>query len=344
MLRDHKKALKSKLTEETDPDTKKRIQIALNKLEAGKTYAIESHLPNLSIALRTGKDTTLRVGENVVKSALQEVASLAAGGAIWEIRDAYANPYEYTFMERLQRLFLAILDKLRGLTFVRFAKELALEIFNAVLGFLKSTFKSIGHFFSLLGKAVLQVWESICDYCTGKIKSFSDLVTVVTKSLSAVGFGFLAIALEKQLIAIGIPTPIAAIMAAAFAGLGITLINKILDGGIEGLVFAITSAFSGAEAARLRYESIAEYCDEILPKIVEEREKFQKMVDAYYAERANIFAYSFSEIRSSVAAKDSLKLLASLESLNKAYGRTLGWSTQEEFDEMMVNSHRPFIL
>jgi hypothetical protein len=346
-LKQRSKFLEKKAARTSDCDKKKRIhdeikriKIAQKKLTPGKTASTDSFSPYTAVVKQTVHDTALRTGENIAKSALSEIALFAAGGTMWEIRDSFTNPQEFTIWDRVKRLFLSIIEKLSDLAIIRLTREATHEIFNILLGILKSTFKSIGHLLSALGKAVDQVWESICDYISGKIKSYTELVAIITKAFFAVGIAVLAAMLEKQLSSYGIPTDISGIISAALAGFLIVFTSK----GIDTLVFTLTSAFSKAEAAKHRREQIAEYCAEILPKIIDEREHFNKVVRAYYKERSAILGSAYIQMQNALAVNSTQKLLASLESINNVYGKTLGWSSQEEFDEMMYDENHVFVL
>ena len=43
----------------------------------------------------------------------------------------------------------------------------------------------------------------------------------------------------------------------------------------------------------------------------------------------------FHDFKSALSSRDTVKTFMALETLNQAFGCTLGWKTEEEFDEMM---------
>lgn len=316
-----------------DPAVRERAQVALQKLQAGKTQAGDSFSPYTAIAKQTASDAATRVGEKVGQGILYQVGGMAVGGAIWELKDAMAHPGASTLWERVKRLFMTLFGKLHECAVVRTTREASLEAFTMILGVLKNSFKSFGAFLTMLGKSANNVWESLCDYFSGKISSFSELVAIIAKGLVTVGIGSLAILLEQKLSVLGVPTLLGGLMAAALAGVTIALINK----GIDAIVFALVSAFSSVAAAKSRREEIAAVCAEMIPQLVADRENFQKLVDAYYAKRTATLSAAFSQLHATHAVQDVQAILCSLESINQAFGTTLGWKTQEEFDSMMLD-------
>lgn len=340
MYEEHKKTLESMIAQETDPERQKQITVALQKLRPGKTNAKDAYSPYVTVVTQTGKDAAARIGTNVGNTLLYETGSFVVGGAVWEIRDAYAHPDQMSIWKRIKRLFLAVFEKLKASSIIRTGREVGLEVFNLFLGILQSSFKSLKGFISLLGKSASQVWESICDYFSGKIKSFSELVSVVSKAFISVGIGFIAVSIEQKLTALGLPAPLGGLLAAALAGVAIVFANRSID----ALLFSATSMFSPVAAAKIRREKITALCTEMIPQLIADRERFQQVVDKYYANRKALFSCAFADLHSSLASNDTQKIYASLESINNAYGATLGWTSQEEFDTFMLDEDTVFTL
>ncbi|MBB5144329.1 hypothetical protein [Desulfovibrio intestinalis] len=322
------------------PDTDNHsILSSLVEKTGGTNGIVGKVLPHASIMIQAGSDAANRVGGRVGAVLLSELAGLVVGGAIWELRDAHANPEGMEITDRIKRLFTISVDKLKKSGVLRCGREISLEVMNLLLGLLSSVCASLKGLLQLLGKGLRQVWDSICDYISGKIPSFTTLVSTVAKVLSAVGIGTLALLLEEKLTLLGLPSLISGLLAAALAGVAIVFANR----GIDALVFSLTSAFSQAKAAKLRYEKIAAYCEEIIPKLIESRENFEKMVNAYYAEREAIITKSFASLKATMLTQDVVQIFHSLEEINNLFGKSLGWSTQEEFDALVL-SEKSFVL
>lgn len=291
------------------------------------------------VATQTLKDGCYRAGERAMQGILAEAGMLVIGGAIWELRDAATNPSELTIWQRFERFLGIFWKKLTTSAVVRVGKEFALEALHLLFGVLRSVFKSAGALLSTLGKGISTVWESIYGYLTGKIESFSHLVAIILKTLMTIGIGTLAFTLEQQLTALGIPGLLSGLLAAALAGLAVVFANRSIDAA----VFTLTSLFSRVQASRLRREQIEEVCREAIPRLRARREELEFSLQTYYAERAQLFENSFTSLKSALASRDSVKACMALEFLNQAFGCTLGWKTDAEFDDMM-ESGDPLVL
>lgn len=291
------------------------------------------------VAMQTVKDGVCRAGERSMQGILAEAGMLVIGGAVWELRDAATNPSELTIWQRFERFLGIFWKKLISSAVLRAGKEFALEALHLLFGVLRSVFKSAGALLSTLAKGISTVWESIYDYLTGKIESFSQLVSIILKTLTTVGIGTLAFTLEQQLTALGIPGMLSGLMAAALAGVAVVFANRSID----ATIFTLTNLFSCTEASRLRREQIEAVCREALPRLRTQRRALEASLQKYYAERTRLFRSNFTDLREALASRDSMRTCMALESLNQAFGCTLGWKTDKEFDDMM-ESEDPFIL
>lgn len=330
-----------RMARSSDPDLAARAKAALGKLRKSdisrdqtQTAAAYAH-----VAGQTLSDGVCRAGERVGKGLLAEAGLLIVGGAVWELRDAAENPSSLSVGQRFERFLGIFWKKLSATALVRCGREFALEALDILLGVLRNVFASAGRLLSTVRQGIGVVWESLCDYLTGKISSFSQLVAVILKALAAVGIGTLAVLLEQQLSLLGIPGVLSGLMAAALAGMAVVFANR----GIDAAVFTLANLFSRVEASRLRRERIEEVCREAIPRLRERREELEATLESYYRERENLFQTAFQDFREALASRDSVKAFMALESLNQAFGCTLGWKTEEEFDAMM-DSDDAFVL
>ena len=339
---DRHKANLERMANSTNTDLSARARAALSKLRkssltrdqiqtAGDAYA--------HVAMQTMKDGVCRAGERTMNGVLAEAGMLAVGGAVWELRDAAANPSGPGIWQRFERFLGIFWKKLVDGALVRTGTEFALEGLQLLLGVLRNVFKSAGALLSTIGQGISTVWESLYAYLTGKISSFSQLVAVILKTLTTIGIGTLAFALEQQLTVLGVPGILGGLLAAALAGIAVVFANRSIDAA----VFTLTSLFSRVEASRLRREQIEAVCREAIPRLRARREELESSLQTYYAERAQLFENSFTSLKSALASRDSVKTCMALESLNQAFGCTLGWKTDAEFDDMM-ESDDPFVL
>lgn len=336
----HKDALERIIKNSKDENKIALAQGALIKLEAGKTTRWESLNPNLAIAKQASHDAALRVTENIAKAIMPEVAILTVGGVIWEAKDYQADPVAMTTWERIKRFFLVLWDKISDALGLRAKKELAIEALNGLLAILKSTFKSFSAFIGTIGKAINQVWESLYNYITGKITSFSELVAVILKGITTVSIGTLAFSFEQFLTTLGIPSIIGGFVAAAFAGLAIVFANRGIDASIKSMI----SLFSAAELAKARRAEIEAFCAEALPRIIDGADELANLTTQYYADRAITLNKSFSEMEAGLAGGDAQQVLTALRSVNAAFGASIPWKDISDFDALMMDESRAFKL
>lgn len=337
----HKENLEKIITNPNNDEKKIALaKGALEKLEKGKTSRWESLNPNIAIAKQASQDMALRVGESIVKGIMPEVAALTIGGIIWEAKDYQSAPAEMTTWERIKRFFLILWDKVSTSLGLRAKKELALEAMNGVLAILKSTFKSFSAFISTIGKAISQIWESLYNYITGKISSFSELVSVILKSITAISIGTLAFSFEQFLTSMGIPSIIGGFIAAALAGLAIVFANRGIDASIKSMV----SLLSAAELAKARRAEIEAFCAEALPQIIDGADALASFTKQYYAERKADQNKSFLEMKEGLSSGNAHQVLSALRSVNTAFDASIPWKNIIEFDDLMSDDNLIFKL
>lgn len=336
----HKSNLES-MAQSADSDLATRARVALQKLrnssmrrDQTQTGAAYAHVVGQSI-----QDGVCRAGERAAKGILLEAGMLAVGGAVWELKDAAENPYSLSIWDRFKRFIGVLWKKLTDSSVLRLGKEAALEGVNMLLGALRNVFASASMLLSRIGEGIHTVWDAVYNYLTGKISSFSELVTVVLKTLTTIGIATLAYTLEQQFTVWGVPPIIGGLLAAALAGIAVVFANRAID----ATVFTLVNMFSSVEASRIRREQIEEVCREAIPRLREKREALEASLQAYYKERADLFNSSFQNLKGALSARNTAQTCMALESLNQAFGCTLGWQTEEEFDAMM-ESDDPFVL
>ena len=330
-----------RMARSSDPELAVRAEAALGKLrrsgitrEQTRTAAAYAHIAGQALG-----DGVCRAGERVGKGLLAEAGLLIVGGAVWELRDAAGHPASLTVWQRFERFLGIFWKKLSAAALVRCGREFALEALNMLLGALRNVFASAGRLLSALGQGINTVWESLYDYLTGKISSFSQLVAVVLKTLTTVGIGTLAFALEQELQALGVPGVLGGLLAAALAGVAVVFANR----GIDAAVFTLANLFSCVEVSRLRRDRIGELCREAIPCLRARREALEADLRGYYRDRESLFRSSFTDFRQALASRDSVRTFMALESFNQAFGCTLGWKTGEDFDAMMKDDD-PLVL
>jgi len=320
-----------------------KARIAIRKLVASDITSIEANNPLLASTGRFASHTGLRVADNVGKGLLADTAMMVVGGAVWEIRDGYRSEESLPVVDRIRRLLSVVWAKLNEALRQRSMAEIGHVAFDVILALVKNLVKQAGELIKTIANEARNVWTAVWRYLTDEIKSFGELVAVVLKSLTAVGIGALAVAVEAKLAAcfsFPLGDVLAGIVAAALAAVAIVVVNK----GIDGILFGIVSAARAVEAARLRREQVEALCAEALPRMIADREALSALISRHYGNRERMFSATFSELKSALTSNDDAGFLAALKQINQAFGATLGWEDGEEFNTMMLNDEKPFVL
>lgn len=85
-------------------------------------------------------------------------------------------------------------------------------------------------------------------------------------------------------------------------------------------------------------------CEEAIPRLIEDRERLQALVDSHFAERESLLDATFEDMQSAREDQDFDGFLKGLITLNDAYGKVLPWVNFEEFDEFMLDDSQTLKL
>jgi hypothetical protein len=333
VIKNLKKMAKSKDPIKAELANKALTKIEKTKNEGGVTRK-ESKSPHTTIVIETAKDFGGRTAKRASTLILAELSLFSVGGVIWEVKDEIAHPGLTPIKDRLERLVLSVWNRLNNSSNMIRKKEFALEIVTVVSGALANIFKSAKDFIKLLWEKVKEVWDAIFNYITGKITSFRDLILVIFKTFATIGLASLALALETELTALGLPSILAGILSASVLAVAIVLTCR----GLEGLVLGWVSLFSKAEVAKLRAKQVEAKCKEVLPKMIEERKALEALTKQVHDEREAILAKSFHVLNSPQGQADVNLALSALEKINIQFGASLGFQNFDKFDQMMLSN------
>ncbi len=175
------------------------------------------------------------------------------------------------------------------------------------------------------------------DFVSGNIKTLADVVSAALKAVWVVASVGVVSALEVQMTQLcGLAGPIfgevlAAICAGVVAGVMIAVGNRSIEWVVQSLFMS---------AARRRREDIEAFCDEMIPKLVADRDHLEELVASHLAERRVVLASTFSNLQSTRDSGDIDGFLEGLQKVNLTYGQALQLQTFEQFDHFM-QSDRP---
>ena len=336
---EYKEAL-DKIIEKRGDEAKRARRIRKN-LEESKVSFNDAHHAYSFITKKTIHDASKRITTNVTSGVISDVAVFAVGGAAWEIGDAYRNPDDVSLLERCKRLISAIWERIKTSLKDRSLREIGSEIFNSLVSVLTAPLKMATAAISKIVSVLRRLWMEFVD---GRIKSLADLVAACLKALFVAASAGIALLLEAKLTPLMAAIPggsvLSAIIAAVVAGVMIVIGNRSID----GIVQTLFGMFNAATVARRRRQEIQRMCEEAIPRLIEDRERLQALVDSHFAERESLLDATFEDMQSAREDQDFDGFLKGLITLNDAYGKVLPWVNFEEFDEFMLDDSQTLKL
>ena len=324
--------------------------ISTGSKEATKEYEaklIKEHNPDWNKReekmdrTRIMKDASIRMTGNLLYGALYDVALIAFGGAVLEIREAYKNPHSMTLAERCERFLRTILEKIKVAFRDRALREIGSEVILGMVTVLAAPIRMATTAIQKIYIVLRRLWM---DFVNGRIKTVADVVSAALKSVFVIASVGVAFALEQWLSPTMAAIPggdiLAAIIAAALAGVMIVVGNR----SIEAVVQSLASIFGEGAAARLRREEIQRKCDELIPQLIEDRNRLERLVEANFAKQDKILRLSFAQLQTSQILGDIDGFLQELVKINAVYGSSLPWRNFQQFDQEMQDRDKPLPL
>lgn len=304
----------------------------LLKLRESSVTRWETKNPRLAQARRFAQDTATRTGRRIGVALATDVALIAIGGVAWEIREAYRDPGAMTLMERVERLLRVVWSKVKATIRDRALRELGFEALSIGVSMLAAPLKIARAALSRIWSIVQRLWM---DFVAGKIKRLADVVSAILKAVYSAAVLAITIAVERQLSSVLGAVPggemLSAVLAAAVAGMVIVIGNR----GIEAIVRGLAAMSARVELARRRREEIERFCAQAIPMLIADRDRLEELVDRHLAEREVALDRTFADMAAARDGEDIGRFLGGLNALNAAYGKTLQWGSQAEFDTVM---------
>ncbi|WP_297966450.1 hypothetical protein [uncultured Campylobacter sp.] len=260
--------------------------------------------------------------------------STLANGAIYEIKDAFIGGSEISLIKRLERLIKKSLEPFAQ-TFKRGAGFGAIDIL----------IKSLAQILTQIGKRIAKLWDSvrtsaksiynaICDYVSGKIKTFGEMVSVIVKSLFSAAMVFGSALLETQLDAYLAPilTPtISSILSPAITivlcSIAVVMGAKFIDKALS----CFFGVYAQLQKSRQKAAEISALADEVLPELVKDNDKIEELMKTKFKQISASLESSFETLQKAFSRDDGELLLQSLISINDIYGKKLKYTDKEEF-------------
>ena len=306
----------------------------LQKLEPASVGRWGTRNPGLAHSAEVAKDYATRTVHRIGVGVATDVALIAIGGVAWEIREAYQDPGAMTLMERVDRLLRVVWSKIRTAIKDRALREIGFEALSMGVSMLATSLKMARAAVSKILSTAQRLWM---DFVAGKIKSLADVVSAILKAVYSVACIGVAIAVERYLSTVLGVVPggemLSAVLAAAVAGVIIVIGNR----GIEAIVRGLAELSARAELARRHREEIERFCAQAIPRMIADRDRLEDLVDRHLAERGIALDCTFADMGAARDDEDLGRFLDALKELNSVYGKALQWSSQAEFDALMLS-------
>lgn len=176
---------------------------------------------------------------------------------------------------------------------------------------------------------VMAVGGTLLQYGQGKITTAECITQLGNTGCAAVWTGY-ATAAGQALI----PIP--------FVG---ALVGSLVGGALYG-TFAgqFMAAAAEARAARKRYETIARITAENIARLREERASFQAACTRLFQERGRAIQEGYDQFVLADLEGDFDQMAAGLNRIAGAFGQDLGIHSQEEFENLMEDDTKDFVL
>ena len=104
------------------------------------------------------------------------------------------------------------------------------------------------------------------------------------------------------------------------------------------------AAAAEARAARKRYETIARITAENIARLREERASFQAACTRLFQERGRAIQEGYDQFVLADLEGDFDQMAAGLNRIAGAFGQDLGIHSQEEFENLMEDDTKDFVL
>ena len=76
-------------------------------------------------------------------------------------------------------------------------------------------------------------------------------------------------------------------------------------------------------------------CEEAIPRLIEDRERLQALVDSHFTDQEALLDATFEDMQFARKRQDIDGYLKGLNKLNEAYGKALPWASLDEFNAFM---------
>ena len=343
----HKANLEKMIASSNDQQKKEKAIKALAMLDKNNvTNRLMCENPRSTAVVTQSLAASGHIAQAGLSDAIVVSLSTLANGAVFEIKDAFSDDSNtVSISTRIKRLLEKVLQSFRE-PFSRGASFGALDV---GIGILTQIFKSISskltYVWRELRTSLKSVFNAVWDFFSGKIKTYKELISIILKALFSASMVVGVIAVEAQLEAFLAPlvSPvIASFLAPALSitvgAIAVVLMSKSVDLALN----ALFGVFAQRDIAKMKAEEVKDLCADMLPTLIDDREKLESLIKKTYQDRKVSFNHSFNEFKNGFLSSDIDSFISGLQGINSLYGKNLSFSTFSEFDEFMLDKDSVF--
>lgn len=343
----HKANLEKMIASSNDQQKKEKAIKALAMLDKNNvTNRLMCENPRTTAVVTQSLAASGHIAQAGLSDAIVVSLSTLANGAVFEIKDAFSDDSNtVSISTRIKRLLEKVLQSFRE-PFSRGASFGALDV---GIGILTQIFKSISskltYVWRELRTSLKSIFNAVWDFFSGKIKTYKELISIILKALFSASMVVGVIAVEAQLEAFLAPlvSPvIASFLAPALSitvgAIAVVLMSKSVDLALN----ALFGVFAQRDIAKMKAEEVKDLCADMLPTLIDDREKLESLIKKTYQDRKVSFNHSFNEFKNGFLSSDIDSFISGLQGINSLYGKNLSFSTFSEFDEFMLDKDSVF--
>lgn len=343
----HKANLEKMIASSNDQQKKEKAIKALAMLDKNNvTNRLMCENPRTTAVVTQSLAASGHIAQAGLSDAIVVSLSTLANGAVFEIKDAFSDDSNtVSISTRIKRLLEKVLQSFRE-PFSRGASFGALDV---GIGILTQIFKSISskltYVWRELRTSLKSIFNAVWDFFRGKIKTYKELISIILKALFSASMVVGVIAVEAQLEAFLAPlvSPvIASFLAPALSitvgAIAVVLMSKSVDLALN----ALFGVFAQRDIAKMKAEEVKDLCADMLPTLIDDREKLESLIKKTYQDRKVSFNHSFNEFKNGFLSSDIDSFISGLQGINSLYGKNLSFSTFSEFDEFMLDKDSVF--
>ncbi|QCD44204.1 hypothetical protein [Campylobacter mucosalis] len=326
-----------------DQDTKQKAIKALEMLDKNNvTNRLMCENPKTTAIMTQSAVAAGHIAQAGMSDAIVVCLSTLANGAIYEIKDALSsNGENIGLFERVKRLLQKVFESFKG-TFMRGAGFGFIDVIMQTLGqIFKDMSKNLERLWKELRSSAKSIYNGICDYVSGKVKNFSELMILIAKSLFSATMVAFSVILETKISTwltgiLAMPTLVSVLSAAltiVISAIFIVLGTKTIEKSL-GYLFGV---YAELTKSREKRAEISVLIDEVLPDLMSDNEKIRQMIDEKISQMNIQLQGSFDSLQEAFMANNHTLFIDSLVEVNAIFGKKLKYVNFNEFNDAMIS-------